>query len=75
MMIVAFILPVLYGAWRLAVFHLLAGPGLAGLLTRNPNEIPAVWCLFSIAIVLAISWPRLRGFFAWKPWPGLRAQG
>jgi hypothetical protein len=45
------VLPALYGAWRFALFHLLAGPVLAGLLTRDPNEMPAIWCLFSIALL------------------------
>lgn len=73
-MLAAFLLPALYGAWRLALFHLIAGPGLAGFLTRNPNEIPAVWCLFSISIVLVIMLPQLRRYFTWTPWPGLRAE-
>lgn len=50
--ITAFLLPVLYGAWRFALFHLLVGPILANLLTDNPNEWPAIWCLFSIGIVI-----------------------
>ena len=32
----------------------LAGPTLAGYTTNNINEWPAVWCLFSIGLVLAI---------------------
>jgi Family of unknown function (DUF5765) len=50
--IAAFAVPVLYGAWRFTLFHLLAGPILASLLTGDPNEMPAVWCLFSIGIIL-----------------------
>lgn len=53
-----FVLPVLYGAWRFTLFHLLAGPVLAALLTTDPNELPAIWCLFSVGIVL----------FALSPW-------
>lgn len=49
--LVAFALPLIYGAWRLVIFHALAGPIAAGLLTSNPNEVPAIWCLFSIAII------------------------
>jgi hypothetical protein len=51
-------LPLLYGAWRFVVFHALAGPLLASALTGNPNETPAIWCLFSIGL-LAI---------AYSPW-------
>lgn len=48
----AFVLPLWYGAWRFSLFHLLIGPVLAMLLTSNPNEQPAIWCLFSIGIIL-----------------------
>ena len=47
-----FALPLWYGAWRFALFHLLIGPFLAFALTTNPNEQPAIWCLFSIGIIL-----------------------
>ncbi len=55
-----FALPVLYGAWRFALFHALAGPILAGVLTDNPFEMPAIWCLFSIGIILVILIPGVR---------------
>ncbi|NNK78118.1 MAG: hypothetical protein HKP40_05335 [Litoreibacter sp.] len=47
-----FLVPLLYGAWRFVLFHALAGPILAGFLTQDPNEMPAIWCLFSIGILL-----------------------
>lgn len=47
-----FVLPIFYGAWRFVVFHALFGPILASLLTDNPNEMPAIWCLFSIGLIL-----------------------
>ncbi|MDJ0630131.1 MAG: DUF5765 domain-containing protein [Rhodobacter sp.] len=50
--IAVFVLPLFYGAWRFALLHLLAGPVLAWTLTSNPDEMPAVWCLFSIGILL-----------------------
>lgn len=59
-MVAVFGLPLLYGAWRLALFHLLAGPMLAGVLTGNPNEVPAIWCLFSILIILVALSPLVR---------------
>lgn len=59
-MLVAFLLPLIYGAWRLVVFHALAGPVAAGLLTSNPNEVPAIWCLFSLAIILIALSPMIR---------------
>ncbi len=57
---VVFLLPLFYGAWRFVLFHLTAGPVLAGLLTSNPDEIPAVWCLFSIGILLISLSPFVR---------------
>lgn len=67
-----FFLPLAYGAWRFVIFHALAGPLLAYSLTANPNEAPAVWCLFSIGIlVLGVS-PPIRQHFetnTWWGWP------
>lgn len=50
----AFLMPTLYGSWRFVLFSYLAGPLAASLTTSNINEWPAVWCLFSIALCLAI---------------------
>jgi len=60
--VAAFLVPLLYGAWRLVLFHALFGPILASLLTSNPNEMPAIWCLFSIGIIaVGLSpWIRVR---------------
>jgi hypothetical protein len=49
-----FLLPLFYGAWRFVAFHAVVGPVMAVLLTQDPNEMPAIWCFFSIGI-LAIS--------------------
>ena len=59
-MVATFGLPLLYGAWRFALFHFLAGPVLAGQLTTNPNEVPAIWCLSAIAIALIAMLPAFR---------------
>lgn len=68
--LVTFLVPLFYGAWRLVLFHALAGPILAGLLTGNPNEVPAIWCLFSIGIVLIALSPAIRRRFEGSPAPG-----
>jgi hypothetical protein len=71
-MLAAFVLPLLYGSWRFALFHVLVGPVLANALTSDPNEAPAVWCLFSIAIILVAISPRLLAHAhaeAWFLWP------
>ena len=67
-----FVMPVLYGAWRFALFHALVGPVLASLLTSNPNEMPAIWCLCSIAIVSVGLSPWLRRRLGGVAWPQLR---
>ncbi|MFZ7091896.1 DUF5765 domain-containing protein [Primorskyibacter sp. 2E233] len=59
-LLAAFVLPLFYGAWRFSLFHLLVGPLLAWSLTDNPNEMPAIWCLFSIGIVLVALSPLIR---------------
>lgn len=58
--IAVFILPLWYGSWRFALFHLLMGPVLAYMLTTNLNEQPAIWCLFSIGIILISLSPFIR---------------
>jgi hypothetical protein len=55
-----FILPLFYGAWRLALFHFLVGPVTARMLTTNSSEMPAIWCLFSIGIIVIALTPRIR---------------
>ncbi|WP_209428423.1 DUF5765 domain-containing protein [Pararhodobacter sp. SW119] len=68
-MIAGFVLPLLYGAWRFVLFHALAGPFLAMQLTGNPNEMPAIWCLFSIGIILIALSPAIRRRFEGRPLP------
>jgi hypothetical protein len=58
-----FILPVFYGNWRISLFHFIVGPFLAFLLTTDRNESPAIWCLFSIAILCAIFFTPLKKWF------------
>ncbi|WP_343081290.1 DUF5765 domain-containing protein [Ostreiculturibacter nitratireducens] len=55
-----FVLPLFYGAWRLVVVHAVLGPLLASVLTDNPNEMPAIWCLFSIGLVFLGMSPLVR---------------
>jgi len=48
---VAFLLPLLYGSWRMTLYHIISGPFLAWLTTNNANEWAAVWCLYSIGLL------------------------
>ena len=70
--IAVFIVPILYGSWRFTIFHILVGPWLADRLTSNVNEAPAVWCLFSIGILLFAVFPKLLDHISvrrWWIWP------
>jgi hypothetical protein len=62
-----FVLPLFYGLWRFALFHALVGPIAANLLTQNPNEAPAIWCLVSVLIVGVVLIPGARRFFGAHP--------
>ena len=68
--LVVFLLPLTYGAWRFVVYHALAGPILASLLTSNPSEVPAVWCLFSIGLIIIALSPMARRIIAGTGGPG-----
>lgn len=70
-MATAFLLPLFYGAWRFVLLHAAAGPALAWALTSNPNEMPAVWCLFSIAILLISLSPLVRRQMTSRSWWGV----
>ena len=58
--LVVFVLPLFYGAWRFVALHVVTGPIVAMAMTNNPNEMPAIWCLFSIAILLVALHPAVR---------------
>jgi hypothetical protein len=65
----AFLLPSLIGSWRFTLFSYVAGPLLAAQTTNNITEWPAVWCLFSIGLVLAIIKTPLRAHLhVGAPW-------
>ncbi len=71
-LVAAFIIPLLYGSWRVTLYHYLVGPALSHLLTDNINEWPAIWCLLSIGILLlVIKTPLRRLMFvnSWWLWP------
>lgn len=59
-MAAVFLLPLVYGAWRFALMHLALGPMLATVLTTSPNEMPAIWCLFSVGLCLIALSPWIR---------------
>ena len=68
-----FILPLLYGSWKIAAYQYFMGPIIASQLTDNIDEAPAIWCLMSIGIVFLLMIPPLRrgmrvnGWVFWHP--------
>lgn len=70
--LVGFYLPVLYGSWRFVAFHYLIGPWVSDLLTNDPNEYAAVWCLFSIALCVSVIKTPIRKYLHVKTWPYYR---
>ncbi len=65
----AFFLPLLYGSWRVVVFHYFFGPFLSTHLTSNHNEWPAIWCLLSIGILMLVVKSPIRHALHVKRWP------
>ena len=64
----AFLMPIVYGSWRWAVYIFFVGPFLARLTTTDVNERPAVWCLFSTCIIALLINTRLRNYAHVKSW-------
>jgi len=67
----AFVLPLLYGSWKLVSYHFFTGPLLAFLTTSNMNEWAAVWCLYSIGLLLLLIKTPIRSYLGVKNWYGL----
>jgi len=66
--VAAFIMPVCYGSWKMTIYHLVTGPFLAFLTTNNANEWPAVWCLYSIGLLLLLIKTPIRQFLHVRHW-------
>ena len=64
----SFVLPILYGSWRFVGFHYLIGPWISDILTFNPNEYAAVWCLFSIALCVSVIKTPIRKYLHVSTW-------
>lgn len=67
-----FLLPVLYGSWKMTLYHVVLGPTLAVMLSSSPNEQPAIWCLLSIGLLFILINTRVRNWLYvtnWFFWP------
>lgn len=67
--IAVFLMPLLYGSWRFVALHFVMGPLISDLTTSDPNEFIAVWCLFSIALCLAVIKSPVRRHLHVNAWP------
>ena len=67
----AFLVPLLYGSWKLVLYHVITGPMLAYLTTNNMNEWAAVWCLYSIGLLLLLIKTPVRHYLHITKWYGL----
>ena len=63
---VAFCLPIFIGSYRVGIYTFVLGPLLAFLLTGNPDEWAAIWCLLSIGFLTVAKTPFLIRFFTVK---------
>lgn len=50
----AFLLPILYGSWKMTLYHVFMGPIPAAIITGSPDEMAAFWCLLSIMFLLIV---------------------
>ncbi len=66
--LVGFLMPFLYGSWRFVTFHFFVGPVISELLTEDPNEYAAVWCLFSIALCVSVIKTPVRRYLHVNNW-------
>ncbi len=66
--LVAFYMPIIYGSWRFVIFHYLVGPLISDIVTDDPNEYAAVWCLFSIALCVSVIKTPIRKYLHVKRW-------
>jgi len=70
-MFAMFILPLIYGAWRVVLYGVAFGLIPTYFLTSNINERPTVWCLLSIVLMLAVfikpfmKWLRAKKWYFW----------
>lgn len=67
-----FCMPVLYGSWKMTLYHIFVGPMPALLLTTNLNEFAAVWCLLSIGLLIVVVKTPVRRLLVvshWLLWP------
>jgi len=63
-----FILPLIYGSWKVLLYQTILGPALTLLIIANPAEFPAVWCFLSVAIIILAIFTPLKNLAWVKRW-------
>lgn len=66
-----FVLPFLYGSWKMTAYHLVTGFLLSIALTNDFNETAAVWCLLSIGLLGVVVKTRVRNYLYVNTWYGI----
>ena len=66
--VAGFILPILYGSWKFTIYHIITGPAFAYMTTNSLNEFPAVWCLYSIGLLLIVAKTPIRHWLFVDRW-------
>lgn len=61
-----FILPLFYGVYLAVISYTLFGPIAAILLSNNPDEFGAIWCLIAIGLVSSVKIPAWERFVSVK---------
>jgi hypothetical protein len=69
---VVFVLPFLYGSWKMTTYHLFTGLFLSIALTNDFNETAAVWCLLSIGLLTIVVKTKVRNYLYVNTWYGLQ---
>lgn len=64
----AFLLPILYGSWRMTLYHIFMGPVPARIITGSADELAAFWCLLSIMFLLIVIKTPVRRYLFVDQW-------
>lgn len=70
--LLVFVMPFLYGSWKMTAYHMVTGLLLAMALTNDFHETAAVWCLLSIGLLTVVAKTRVRDYLYVNTWYGLQ---
>lgn len=64
-----FVLPIMYGSWRIILATLLFVPFIAYCSTNNIQSLPAIWCLYSVGLCCTLVKSPIRKYLYVYNWP------